>query len=138
MYSSFVGIIVIIYLSLSIKVSEWVVISLLGFIDETPENFIKNPFIYKFVLFSFFIALIVIILFQNLVSSVFGLSSLVIVSFVLKYLGKKRALKTYKSILIELFEGSDSKDEKRDIIHDLEKSNRTIMKEARQRRKMGL
>lgn len=138
MIDMFFIIIVLIYFWLSIKVENWITIYHLGFKTETPLLFLNNQRIYDVVRVLLFLTSLILAYYAIYLSVFICLLILFVVWVLSGKIGRNKAFKKYREILLDLAEHEEDEKQKIEYIEEAKKSNNILQDKVTQAIKFGL
>jgi len=133
----FVVFIALYYLTFA-KVSEWTIISDLGYKSETPEMFLRKPRWYHIAYLVLFLIIVIISFFTTLIAWYICITFLIITSFTAVMMGRIKAFNNYRKILHEMV--ADDNDPERKAWGEAEsrKTNKELMDKVRKRAALSI
>jgi hypothetical protein len=122
-----------VYLSYVSKVSEWSIISALGFKTSAPEYFLNHENIYHYI--GLFIAASIVISSFFLADFFTGFSAVIVAWLLGKNSGKTSAFSTYRMAMKEMMEIAESEDERKTYEIEMNKTNTELKQKVKDYKK---
>ena len=115
------------YLVVSAKVDEWITISALGFKSATPLLFLQKPKVYDFVRSVLFLLAVATCFFMTSIPWYVGLIILGVVWLWAGSIGRRKAFKSYRLILLQMVETAETPEQKAEYEEMLKKSDQELL-----------
>ena len=136
MYDVIFFVLISLYIVVSIKVDEWITISALGFRMETPEMFLKHPRAYDIVRSALFLCAVA--MFFAMSTRYVGGVTLALAWLGAGWIGRKKALNSYRRILGEMMDSAENDKEKAEYEAASKKTNQELMDMVQMSMKYGI
>ena len=138
MYDLLFLVLVLIYFLFSLKLEEWLTISRLGFLSETPEGFIKNPRAYFYIAYSILIVAVIVSIRTTVFPWYVSLGIIIFCFFASGIKGRIKAIKLYKEIISDLLKTEKDPETIKYIKEELNKSNLQIINRVKNQEKLDV
>jgi hypothetical protein len=131
-------VLVVLYTLVATKVDEWITISALGFKIETPLMFLQKPRFYDVVRSALFLGAIATTVGMSTIPWFMGLGILALVWLGAGWVGRKKAFKNYRRILLEMVEQAETPKEKAELEAASKKTDQELMDMVQMSMKYGI
>ena len=118
-----------IYLSYVSKISEWVIISALGFKSSTPQYFLTHENIYHYI--GWLIAALIIISSFFIADLITGFITVIVAWLLGNNSGKTSAFSSYRRTMKEMVEIAESKEERKTYEDEMNKTDTELKQKVK-------